>query len=217
MPPRKHAQMASPPPPPPTQPATLAPAQVRQRRAEQRALLTREQAAGRLPTPPLAPSAPSAPSVATSVAHPDRVARKRFHTQEVRRVPVQVTPEADAVIHASSAQGRLLPLALAEAFGMFPLVTRLSIALEPKRIRFVLHPSEIHPLTGAEPLLLVITAYHTETAMHEWLINSADLSYIDPQSHLPRFLAAELAFELARLYPYRTGVTPFTATPILTH
>src|SRR5487761_2321907 len=122
----------------PTPPTPLTPPQQRARRAAHHAFLAQEQQAGRLPRPPARSSrhVPALPPASPSPTPPasQRVSRaggapagKRFHAHELRRLSVSVTPTARALIDASSAQGRLLPQALAEVFGEHPELVTVSV------------------------------------------------------------------------------------------
>ena len=219
----------------PTPPPPLTPSQQRARRAAHHAFLMQEQQAGRLPRPQvqrpsrrvppaLPPTLPPATPTPTAPPASQRVSRaggapagKRFHAHELRRVPVEVTPTARALIDASSAQGRLLPQALAEVFGEHPDLVSVCIDAVEKARHFAVDASAPGRLTrgiggvggvgGAldtlPPHVLRIDVTHVsarEELAHGWFINAHALSDLHPQTRLPRFVAERAARELLRLY-----------------
>src|SRR5487761_2320025 len=192
----------------PTPPTPLTPPQQRARRAAHHAFLAQEQQAGRLPRPPARSSrhVPALPPASPSPTPPasQRVSRaggapagKRFHAHELRRLSVSVTPTARALIDASSAQGRLLPQALAEVFGEHPDLVTVSVDAVEKAQHFIVHPAERTHITSGSggsvrtlpPHVLRINVTHASA-----------LSDLHPQTHLPRFVAERAARELLRLY-----------------
>src|SRR5487761_2663280 len=193
----------------PTPPTPLTPPQQRARRAAHHTFLAQEQQAGRLPRPPARSSrhVPALPPASPSPTPPasQRVSRaggapagKRFHAHELRRVPVEVTPTARALIDASSAQGRLLPQALAEVFGEHPDLVSVCIDAVEKARHFAVDASAPGRLTrgiggvggvgGAldtlPPHVLRIDVTHVsarEELAHGWFINAHALSDLHPQ------------------------------------
>jgi len=157
-------------------------------------MIRESQAKHLLPNPAPAPQPGRAP------------AGKRFTLADVRRVQVDVTAAAHGRIVASTQQGRLFPQALAEHFGAAGNVRKVTIDALPKSAFFPIAPDERDPLTGGEPMLLVITvthANHPDVPEHTWYVNAADLSDLHPRTHEPLFQAAQAAQELHRLYPHR--------------
>lgn len=211
----------------PTPPTPLTPPQQRARRAAHHAFLAQEQQAGRLPRPQARPQearparrVPALPPASPTPTPPasQRVSRaggapagKRFHAHEVRRLLVSVTPLARALMDASSAQGRLLPQALAEVFGEHPDLARVHVDAVEKAQHFTVHPAERPHITSGiggsvrslPPHVLRIDVTHTsgrDELAHGWFINAHALSDLHPQTRLPRFVAERAARELLRLY-----------------
>jgi hypothetical protein len=106
--------------------------------------------------------------------------RKRFHTEDMRRIPVEVTPLAQACLDQSSYQGRVLPQALSEFFGTLPDVDQVSIELTEDRLKITIRHKE-------------------ERKQHAFHIETAALTAVSDQ---PRagFEAVTMADELLRLY-----------------
>lgn len=72
-------------------------------------------------------------------------ASKAFEVHEVRRLPVTMTPTARSAIGASSSQGRLLPQALSEAFGLLDSVASLALDVteeESPHLRITVLPGD---------------------------------------------------------------------------
>lgn len=126
--------------------------------------------------------------------------RIRFETHHVQRVPVRVSPEAQAIIDKSNHQGRLLPQALAEHFGALGDITEITIELADKLDHF---PTTPH----ITEQLFLITLKHMYTAIedHTFYINVHDLHVRDDNRNVS-FRSMSLAAELRRLYPYKTGL-----------
>jgi len=173
-------------------PEPLSPAQQRAARARKNQVIREGQAKHLLPaTPPTPRPVP---------------ARKRFDLADVKRIPVDVTPAAHERIHASTQQGRLFPQALSEHFGAAGNVARMHVDVQPKSRYFPIGTDERDPVTGGEPVLLVITATHAnhpDVPEHVWYLNAADLCDLHPRTHEPLFQAVPAAQELHRLYPHR--------------
>lgn len=127
---------------------------------------------------------------------------KRFETHQVRRIPIVVSREAEQAIHASSAEGRKFPLALAEAFGKIPQVVSVELTLAPKSSYFSVNAEDFHPVTGKEARLLCVTAHHQGMPDFLWLLNMADIEHVHVGGQLG-FRAHLTAHELLRLYPYK--------------
>jgi hypothetical protein len=135
-------------------------------------------------------------------------AQKRFELADVVRIPVHVTPEAQAMINASSAEGRKLPQALAESFGALRNVARVYLMLVPKSTIHPITQAEKDELGGKEPTLLRIVAehLHPQVPQYVWHVNARDLAYVHPSGK--GFRAHLLADLLVTQYPYRTHPAP---------
>lgn len=121
---------------------------------------------------------------------------RAFDAHQLRRIPVTVSEDAQRMIDASTHQGRLLPLALSEAFGGHPDIAEICVDISKKR--------DIFPLAASEDentQLLRITIKHTDAAQEDGLklINAADLHEMHP-SGLWGFDAAQTALELLRVH-----------------
>jgi len=106
---------------------------------------------------------------------------KRFHVEEMRRIPVRVTDRAKEVLDTSSYQSRILPQALSEFFGVLPDVRMVRVDFEGDK--------------------LVIDVKHAKDGRkhQRFFIGIEDLAKVSEQ---PRqgFEAATTADELQRLY-----------------
>jgi hypothetical protein len=125
----------------------------------------------------------------------------------VRRVPVTISPQARALIDASTSQGRLFPQALAEHFADAGNIASVTIDAVLKSRHFSVSPDERDGILGGpEPWLLVVTAHHRSGCpehAHTWHVNASDLADLHPLTKAPLFQAALAAQELWRLYPHK--------------
>lgn len=130
------------------------------------------------------------------------VAKKRFETHELHRIPVLVTEDAQEAIAMSSAEGRLVAQALAEAFGTHPHVQAVQLSLAEKRVHFRVAPEE-YDYTGIEPVLLLVDvhAVRQRYPRYRYYVNLTDLHQVAPGT-ANGFRAASFAAELLSLYPY---------------
>lgn len=126
---------------------------------------------------------------------------KRFHLEDVQRIPVTLTDTARDAILASSHQGRLWPQALSELCAERGCIACVSIDVVCKSAFHPVSPTELHPVTGEEPLLFYVVATHAVTGVpdYTWLINVSDLSQVYPRGD---FQAVTSVQEMLRLYPY---------------
>lgn len=128
--------------------------------------------------------------------------RKHFDLEELRRIPVVVTPLAREYISGTTQQGRLFPLALSEAFGQHPDIAELIVDIVSKGELFALAYNE-----DENTRLLRITIKHVDEALEDGvkLINADDLTQIHP-SGVWGFNAAHTAHELLRLHRVERGI-----------
>lgn len=207
------------PQPTPTTPEPLTPAQQRARRIQHNAVIVRGQRQKQLPTPAPAPLPPGRQPAGRRMALEDVTAQ---------RIPVLVSDAARAILDTSSSEARLFPQALAEHFGAVGAsagdgrITRIEIDAVPKSAHFAVAPQEMHPITGAEPQLLIIHAVHADERYNprrcgadRWLINAADLSALHRETHYVQFQAALTAQELVRLYPHKDKPAPVPAISVV--
>jgi hypothetical protein len=131
------------------------------------------------------------------------VARKRFETHELHRIPVLVTEDAREAIAVSSAEGRLVAQALSEAFGQHPHVQAVQLSLVEKREHFRVAAEE-YEYTGTAPLLLLVDVHakRQRYPRYRYYVNLTDLHQVAPGT-AQGFRAASFAAELLSLYPYR--------------
>jgi hypothetical protein len=127
---------------------------------------------------------------------------RRFELEALRRIPVNVSPEAQGLIDRSSAEGRRFPLALSEVFGVHSHIKEIDVEAVSKSTHFVLAPHE-----EDDAMLLRITIKHVDPAIEDGmkLINADDLNQIHP-SGLFGFHAAHTAHELLRLHVMERGL-----------
>lgn len=195
------------PQPTPPQPDQMSPAQQRAERARQRAFLLQQQQEGAIPIPQPAP--PLLPTVGPRQVqvHP---ARKQFHAEDLRRMPVEASEAAQAILDASSSQGRIFKQALQEILGAhqdeFGQLERICVDVVPKSTHFAIMAEDLDPTTGQEPLLMVVRLLHEsgqEAHHHQFLINASILSDLHPQTRVPMFSAEIAAKEFLRLYQHQ--------------
>lgn len=131
--------------------------------------------------------------------------RKHFELAELRRIPVTVSAAAQAVIDASSDEGRRFPQALADVLGSHAGIARVRVELAPYKEHFPVHPAE-----DPEATLLCITAEHSDAgnAEHRWLLESAVLAQQPMHVHGPGFRAHRGAQDLLHTYPHPRPQTP---------
>lgn len=127
--------------------------------------------------------------------------RKRFHTRDLRRIPVSVPADVRHALARTNAQGRLLPQALSEILGAHPGVAAVALALvepsveapaEPETPAHLDQPRQVRPA----PTHLRVTALPTNAARHaplEWTLALSDLSALHPQTRHPVTRAVEHA------------------------
>lgn len=128
--------------------------------------------------------------------------KKLFTLADIKRIPVSISPDAQAIFDASNHQGRLVPLALSEHFGALGNVAEITIDLA-KKVDHIPHT----PYLDEE--VFVIVAKHTYTSVkeHQWLVNVWDIHVRYPEMHPHAnevcFQARYLAAELVKLYPHK--------------
>jgi hypothetical protein len=105
---------------------------------------------------------------------------KRFETHHMRRIPVQVTESAKALIGRSVRQGRLLPQALSEFFGTLPEVECVWVDLIEDRIVIDIKASDA-------------------SKGYQFFLASSDFLQV-PRNPRDGFDAARTVDELLRLY-----------------
>ena len=127
---------------------------------------------------------------------------KHFETEDVRRIPVHVDEQAQALINVAPQQGRLFPLALSEIFGTHAGIKEIDVEAIKKSDLFPLAPTE-----KQDAMLLRITIKHVDPQLEDGvkLINADDINQIHP-SGMWGFNAALTAYELLRLHKMERGI-----------
>jgi hypothetical protein len=117
---------------------------------------------------------------------------KRFNLEDIKRIPVTLSEQAKAIIDASHAQGRLLPLSLSEHFGILGYVESVGIDAIAK--------SEVHPhAENPDDTLLSINVKYTDDREHQFLIHVDDIQELHGITRIPTVQARHIAEELVRL------------------
>lgn len=123
-----------------------------------------------------------------------------FELHEMRRVNVNVSQEAQAIIDQSTKEGRLFPLALSETFGKHEQIAEIDVDTIAKK--------DIHPWAeDPETKLIKITIKHTDSKIEDGVryMNASDLNVIHP-SGVWGFNAANTAYEHFRLHMQEKGL-----------
>ena len=162
----------------PTQPDPPTPAQVRERRATHTALIRFYQNTGALHW--VVPMTAHGPS------------QRAFAVHEVVRCVVTQTPAAWEYLVTSSREGRIFPLALAEAFGTIDPDLTLALDVTPR--------NAMDAIAGTEGHILSVTVASNGVARHTWHLNAGHTQHIHPTTRVPTFSAIETAKELVRIY-----------------
>lgn len=155
----------------PTQPTPLTNAQLRQRGAAHRDLMRKYGMRG---------------------PHDHMAAGVHFLEHEVVRAEVTQTTAARYFLVTTSAQGRLFPHALSEAFGALPRVVMVALDATPR--------ADMDAIQGDQGTIVSVTISEEGTARQTFYLNGATLCQINPRTRTPAFNALSTASELARLY-----------------
>jgi hypothetical protein len=108
---------------------------------------------------------------------------KRFHVEDMRRIPVTISDEAKNIIDRSSYQGRVFTQGLSEFFGTLPDVEQVEIGTE----------------RDGDLLSIHVKHAEDEDKHHRFLIRAERLHQVSEQPG-KGFEAATTANELLRLY-----------------